>query len=172
MGYESFQDYLEKRTLDDIMEDYDEQRDEWITELWTENGFVKSFRHRNGRTFYCEQIDDYTVDEKIAKVLDGKTVEAQMAYYFVTESRRLYETAFSEITKEDLSEKAVSLSDYEGVVELLLKGKILVGATIRGNAGPEKLLPGKSVCICFASDREDSGTKDREDDICLLFDEK
>ena len=172
MGYESFQDYLEKRTLDDIMEDYDEQRDEWITELWTENGFVKSFRHRNGRTFYCEQIDDYTVDEKIAKVLDGKTVEAQMAYYFVTESRRLYETAFSEITKEDLSEKAVSLSDYEGVVKLLLKGKILVGATIRGNAGPEKLLPGKSVCICFASDREDSGTKDREDDICLLFDEK
>lgn len=172
MGYESFQDHLEKRTLDDIMEDYDEQRDEWITELWTENGFVKSFRHRNGRTFYCEQIDDYTVDEKIAKVLDGKTVEAQMAYYFVTESRRLYETAFSEITKEDLSEKAVSLSDYEGVVELLLKGKILVGATIRGNAGPEKLLPGKSVCICFAPDREDSGTKDREDDICLLFAEK
>ena len=172
MGYESFQDHLEKRTLDDIMEDYDEQRDEWITELWTENGFVKSFRHRNGRTFYCEQIDDYTVDEKIAKVLDGKTVEAQMAYYFVTESRRLYETAFSEITKEDLSEKAVSLSDYEGVVKLLLKGKILVGATIRGNAGPEKLLPGKSVCICFASDREDSGTKDREDDIYLLFAEK
>ena len=172
MGYESFQDHLEKRTLDDIMEDYDEQRDEWITYLSMENGFVKSFRHRNGRTFYCEQIDDYTVDEKIAKVLDGKTVEAQMAYYFVTESRRLYETAFSEITKEDLSEKAVSLSDYEGVVKLLLKGKILVGATIRGNAGPEKLLPGKSVCICFASDREDGGTKDREDDICLLFAEK
>lgn len=127
----SFKEYIENRTEADIMEDYGEQRDEWQTLFTMENGKVKSFRH-NGKTFYCEQIDDYKVDLTIEETLKGKTIKKQMDCYYVTESVRLYETAYGEITKERLNEKAVKLSEYNGVIKLLLKSDLLVGAIVEG----------------------------------------
>lgn len=158
-----------ERTLDDIMADYDEQRDEWQTLLSVQDGFVKMFADYNGKKFFCKQITDYVVDEKIEKLLTGKTVKEQMGFYYVTESRRMYATAYGDITKENLSEKAVKLSEYEGIVELLLKEKILVGAVIKGYYGEENLLLGRSVCTYCASDNEGSGTKEREDYAYLIF---
>lgn len=169
MNHESFKEYIEKRTVDDIMEDYEEQRDEWETLLTMEKGKVKSFKHINGKTFYCEQIDNYYVDETVEKILNGKTIEKQMDYYFVTESESLYETAYGEITKERLTEKAVALSEYDGVIKLLLKSNILVGAIIKGYFKNDNLLLDKCVCTYYSSDNEGSGAKEREEYSYLLF---
>lgn len=169
MNDKSFKDYIENRTVADIMEDYGEQRDEWQTLLTVERGKVKSFRHSNGKTFYCEQIDDYNVDDAIEKNLKGKTIEKQMAHYFVTESVRLYETAYGEITKEKLKEKAVNLSEYDGVIKLLLKADILVGAIVEGYFKEGNLLLDRCVCTYCASDNEGSGTKERGDYAYLIF---
>lgn len=169
MNHESFKEYIEKRTIDDIVGDYEEQRDEWETLLTMEKGKVKSFKHTNGKTFYCEQIDNYYVDETVEKILNGKTIEKQMDYYFVTESESLYETAYGEITKERLTEKAVALSEYDGVIKLLLKSNILVGAIVKGYFKNDNLLLDKCVCTYYSSDNEGSGTKEGENYSRLLF---
>lgn len=169
MNDKSFKDYIENRTVADIMEDYGEQRDEWQTLLTMEKGKVKSFRHSNGKSFFCEQIDDYNVDESIVEILKGKTIEKQMDYYFVTESVRLYETAYGEITREKLNERAVNLSEYDGVIKLLLNSDILVGAIVEGYFKEGNLLLDRCVCTYYASDDEGSGTKEREDYAYLIF---
>ena len=169
MGNRTFKEYIENRTVADIMEDYGEQRDEWQTLLTMEEGKVKSFSHSNGKTFYCEQIEDYYIDESIVEILKGKTIEKQMDYYFVTKSVRLYESSYGEITKEKLNEKAVHLSEYEGVIKLLLKSDILVGAVVKGYFKDGNLLLDRCVCTYYASDNEGSGTKDREDYVYLIF---
>lgn len=169
MDDKSFKEFIENRTVADIMEDYEEQRDEWQMLLTMESGKVKSFRHSNGKTFFCEQIEDYNIDESIVEILKGKTIEKQMDYYFVTESVRLYETAYGQITKERLNEKAVNLSEYDGVIKLLLKADILVGATVKGYFKEGNLLLDRCVCTYYASDNEGSGTKDREDYAYLIF---
>ena len=169
MSDKSFKEYIENRTVADIMEDYGEQRDEWQTLLTMENGKVKSFRHSNGQTFYCEQIDDYKVDPTIEETLKGRTIEKQMDYYYVTESVRLYETAYGEITKARLNEKAVKLSEYDGVIKLLLKSDLLVGAIVEGYFSKGNLLLDRCVCTYYASNNEGSGTKDRTDYAYLIF---
>ena len=152
MNDKSFKDYIENRTVADIMEDYGEPVDEWQTLLIMKHGKVKSFRHSNGKTFYCEQIDNYNIDESIAEILKGKTIEKQMEYYFVTESVRLYETSYGCIS-----------------YNLLLKDDILVGATVKGYFKEGNLLLDRCVCTYYASDNEGSGTKDREDYAYLIF---
>lgn len=169
MNDKSFKDYIENRTVADIMEDYGEQKDEWQTLLTMKHGKVKSFRHSNGKTFYCEQIDNYNIDESIAEILKGKTIEKQMDYYYVTESVRLYETAYGEITKERLNEKAVKLSEYDGVIKLLLKSDILVGAIVEGYFKKGNLLLDRCVCIYYDSENDGSGTKERTDYAYLIF---
>ena len=134
-----------------------------------DNGKVKSFRHGNGKTFYCEQIDDYKVDPTIEETLKGKTIEKQMDYYYVTESVRLYETAYGEITKERLNEKAVKLSEYDGVIKLLLKSDILVGAIVEGYFKKGNLLLDRCVCIYYDSENDGSGTNERTDYAYLIF---
>lgn len=172
MSNDGFKDFIEKRTIEDIMEDYGEQKDEWVTYLSMNNGLVQQFRHSNGKTYFCKQIEDCTLDNKISDLLSGKTVEEQMSYYYVTESKRLYDTAYGEITKEQLSESAMALADYDGIIKLLLKEKILVGAVIKGYFGNGNLLLDRSVCTYYALDNEGSGTKEREDYAYLIFCEK
>lgn len=175
MSDNGFKEYIENRSLSDIMEAYDEQRDEWETLLIMENGYVVKFRHDNGKDFFCEQFnpenEEYVVSENIIKVLEGKTVQQQMEHYYVTKSARLYSTAYGDITKDELREKAVKLCDYDGVIQLLLKGEILVGAKIKGCWRESILLPEKRVCTYYACDNEGSGTKEREDYAYLIFKE-
>ncbi|MCD7796305.1 MAG: hypothetical protein LUG95_01380 [Clostridiales bacterium] len=92
-----------------------------------------------------------------------------MDFYYVTKSRSLYSTAYSEITDEKLTENSVKLSDYDGVQTLLLKGDILIGARIKSWWGDGILLPEQCVCTYYASDNEGSGTNDREDYAYLIF---
>lgn len=173
MSDNGFKDYIENRTLDDIMAAYDEQRDEWETLLIIENDEVRKFRHSNGKDFFCQQYnpqdEEYVVNEKMKEILSGKTVEEQMEHFFVTNSIRLYSTAYGEITKDNLRENAVKLCDYDRVTELLLKGKILVGAKIKSHWGEGFLLPEKRVCTYYACDNEGSGTKECEDYAYLIF---
>ncbi len=169
MGQGEFEKYMKDRTIEDIMEDWGEQRDEWVTQISMSDGFVNQFLHSNGRTYFCQQHPDYEVDEKIREALQGKTVEEQMEYYYVTKSYRLYSTAYGEITKERLAERAVKLSEYEGVTELLLKENILIGAVVKGHWGNGDLLLNRCVCTYYASDNEGSGTKEREDYAYLIF---
>ncbi|MBO5462370.1 MAG: hypothetical protein J6A49_03560 [Clostridia bacterium] len=68
-----------------------------------------------------------------------------------------------------MRENAVKLCDYDRVTELLLKGKILVGAKIKSHWGEGFLLPEKRVCTYYACDNEGSGTKEREDYAYLIF---
>lgn len=174
MSDNGFKNFIENRTAADIMGDYGEQRDEWETLLSVKDGEVARFRHSNGRDFFCERCDrevaDCNVTDEMLKTLSGKTVERQMEYFYVTESRRLYETAYGEITKEMLQERAHKLCDYDGVKTLLVKDGILVGAKIRAWWNDEGSLYRKNpVCTYYACDNEGSGTKEREDYAHLLF---
>lgn len=173
MGYKSFKEYIENRTVAEIMEDYGEQRDEWETLLVVKDGVVVKFRHRNGRTFFCTQYcpDDgkFKVNAELEKILSGKTVEKQMDYFYITKSEKISKTAYGEITQEQLKEHAVNLCEYDGIVKLLLNDEILVGAIVKGQWGDEVLLPGQPVCTYYASDNEGSGCNEREDYIYLIF---
>lgn len=176
MSHENFKDFIENRTVADIMEDYGEQRDEWQTLLVTDENGVKRFRHENGKDFFCEQYvqsdsdeEEYVISDEILKVLSGKTIEQQMAYYYVTESTTLSSRSYGEITREDLRENSVKLCDYNGVKTLIVKDRILIGARIEAYWGDGVLLPGRSVCTYYASDNNGSGYKEREDYTYLIF---
>jgi len=173
MSDNRFKEYIENRTAAEIMADYGEQRDEWKILPMTKKDHVGSLHHSNGKTYVCEQYEpkdkEYVIKDELLDILSGKTIEQQMDYYYVTESRRLFSTAYGEITKDDLNEKAVKLSDYDGVIHLLIKSSILIGAKIEAYWGDGILLPEKPVCTYYASDNEGSGTKEREDYAYLLF---
>ncbi len=174
MSNDGFKDFIKNLTAADIMNDYGEQRDEWETLLSVKDGEVVHFRHSNGRDFFCEKYEgeyaDCNVIDEMLKFLSGKTIEQQMEYYYVTESRSFYNTAYGKITKENLRKFADKLCDYEGVRTLLVKERILVGAKIDAMWGGEgKLFRKKPVCTYYASDNEGSGTKEREDNAHLMF---
>ncbi|MCD7891435.1 MAG: hypothetical protein LUG26_06670 [Ruminococcus sp.] len=106
MNGKEFAEIMKNKSLDDIMEDHDDQQNEWETLLVKDENGVKRFRHKSGKDFFCEQYKpdgtEYIVNEKIAEALSGKTIEQQIEHYYVTESRRLYSTAYGEITDDDL----------------------------------------------------------------------
>ncbi len=166
-------EFIENRTLDDIMESYDEQREEWVTELVVKDGNVISFRHKNGKIFYCKQCDSdnsaYNVSDEIRAISEGKTIEQQMEHFYVTSSYKFYSTAYGEITKEDVKKYSVKLSEYNGVKNLLLKDKILIGATIKSWCDEGDLLLNNPVCTYYTSDNEGSGTKERDDYAYLIY---
>lgn len=174
MSDDGFKKYIENKTAEDIMNEYGEQKDEWETLLCVKDGEVVRFRHSNGKDFFCEQCDaeyaDCNVDDEMLKILSGKTIEQQMEYFYVTESRRFYNTEYGEITKENLHKYAYKLCDYEGVRALLVKNGILVGAKIDAMWNKTgKLFRKKPVCTYYASDNEGSGTKERKDNAYLIF---
>ena len=166
-----FKEYIEKRSVVDIMSDYSEQSDEWERLIVTKEGKLISFRHSNGREFFCEQIEDYTIPETVAKTLKGKTVENQMKHYGVIETTKFSKMYYGEETEARTIENAVSLSEYNDVRRLLLKGDILVGAIVKGYFKDGNLLLDKCVCTYYASDDEGSGSNDREDYANLIFSE-
>lgn len=173
MDDKGFQKYMENRTIEDIMNDYGEQRDEWETLLAVKDGEVVRFRHSNGRDFFCElfaaEYADCNVTDRMREILSGKTIEQQMEYFYVTESRKFYNTAYGEVTKENLQRYAVKLCDYEGIRTLFVKNRVLVGVKIETMWGEGKLFLKKPVCTYRASDNEGSGTKEREDYAYLIF---
>lgn len=173
MSESGFKEYIENRNIEDIMNDYGEQHDEWETMLAVKKDEVVRFLHKNGKTFFCEQYnpnnEKYVVKEEIREVLSGKTIEQQMEHFFITESRRLYSTSYGNISKDDLKENAVKLCDYTGVKNLLVKDKALIGAKIDAYWGDGVLLLDKPVCTYYACDNEGSGTKEREDYAYLIF---
>lgn len=57
MNEKGFKEFIENRTIEDIMEDYGEQRDEWETLLERRDGNTVRFKHSNGKTFFCTQYD-------------------------------------------------------------------------------------------------------------------
>lgn len=57
MSENGFKEYIENRTVDDIMEAYGEQRDEWETLLTVENGVVRRFRHSNEKTDISSEVN-------------------------------------------------------------------------------------------------------------------
>lgn len=156
------------------MNDYGEQKDEWENLLSVKDGEVVRFHHSNGRDFLCEKYEgeyaNCNVTDEMLKFLSGKTIERQMEYYYITESRRLYNTVYGEITKEKLQKFADKFCDYKGVRTLLVKEGILVGAKINAMwDGEGKLFRKKPVCTYYAGDNEGSGTKEREDNAHLMF---
>ena len=57
MSNNGFKDFIENRTVADIMNDYGEQRDEWETLLSVKDGEVVRFRHSNGRQgFFLREV--------------------------------------------------------------------------------------------------------------------
>lgn len=173
MDNDGFKKYIENRTIADIMDDYGEQRDEWETLLSVRDGEVVRFRHSNGRDFFCEPYEgeyaDCNITDEMRRILSGKTIEQQMEYFCVTESRTFYNMAYEEITSENLRRYAAKLCDYEGVRALFVKNGILVGAKIDAMWGEGKLFLKNPVCIYYASNNEGSGTKEREDYEYLIF---
>lgn len=172
MSEKGFKEYILNRTIEDIMDCYGEQHDEWETMLVIKKEAVR-FRHKNGKDYFCEQYnpnnEKYIVKEEIKEVLSGKIIEQQMEHFLITESKRLYSTSCENINKDDLKENAVKLCDYKGVKKLLVKDKILIGARIDTYCGDDVLLLDKPVCTNCDCDNEGSTAKEQEDHVYLIF---
>lgn len=162
-----------EKNLDDIMNDYAEQRDEWETILSIQDGQVKQFKHSNGKQYFCALCtDDITIkdEQKLVELLQNKTVEQQMEHFYITESAKLSRLSYEEVTKGQLTERATKLSDYN-IIKLIMKNGIIVGVIVNGYWGIEPLYVGESVCTYYASDNNGSGSNDREDNIYLIVSE-
>jgi len=173
MENKDFKDFIMNRTIEDIMEDYGEQRDEWQTMLSMKDGYVVQFRHSNGRTFFCEQYKPEfgatSISHEQELLLSTQSVEKQMSYFYITSSAKFCKSAYGEITKEQLREKTIRLSDYPDIIMLIMKEKTLVGVIIKGYYGDEPLMIDSPVCTYYASDNNGSGSNEREDYAYLMF---
>lgn len=173
MENKNFKAFVMNRTIEDIMEDYGEQRDEWQTMLYIKDGYVSQFRHSNGRDFFCTQykpkFGELAISKKQELLLSGQSVEKQMSYFYITNSAKFCKSAYGEITSEQLREKTTKLCDYPEIIKLILKEKILVGVIVKGYYGNEPLMIDSPVCTYYASDNNGSGNNEREDYIYLMF---
>ncbi|MCD7796306.1 MAG: hypothetical protein LUG95_01385 [Clostridiales bacterium] len=52
MSDDKFKEYMENRTVDDIMEEYSDQHGEWETLFVRDSSGVKRFCHKNGSDFF------------------------------------------------------------------------------------------------------------------------
>ena len=104
--------------------------------------------------------------------LEGKTLDEQMEHFRITLSVETAQTAYGEVTNEQLCRRGTCpLADYSRFRGLIVRDGLIVGALIR-QWGPEDVdtpcPPYGHVCVYYASDDEGSGTKDREDNAYLI----
>ncbi len=101
--------------------------------------------------------------------LKGKSIEEQMDFYRITESRQLARTSYGQVDKETVTKRCYKLTEYENVKGLVVRDGILVGVRMNGWWNGEKVvLPYQCVLTYYASDNEGSGTNDREDYAYLV----
>lgn len=168
----SAEEYYNNRTVADIMEDWGEQRDEWVTLVSVKDNIVRQFRHSNGNQYFTvEYKPEYGVvnfPDGFEKKLEGKSLEQQMEHYAISESRVMLKTAYGEITNEDVRKYCTRLSECKDVLKLIVRDRQLVGVVYKGYYGTGHLLPYNSICTYYACDNEGSGNNEREDYAYLL----
>ena len=147
MTYKNFEEYIKKRSVDEIMEDYGEQQDEWQTLVVRKDGYVSQFCHNNGNNYFCIQykpeFGEVLLREEQKNLLVNKTVENQMSYFYV-----------------QTGEEKIALSDFVRVVRLILEDEMLVGAVVEKSGVESVLMMENSIC-------ENEANKKGE--ISLLF---
>lgn len=107
----------------------------------------------------------------------GKTLEEQMGYYRIVESRCYSSTAYGEITKENKTGFGYALENYPDLTALIVEDGVLIGVCIytafkKYNYGTP-MFPYVNLCTYYASDNNGSGYKDREDyaHLCCVIPE-
>lgn len=162
----------QERAIEDIMETWGEQRDEWVTELSSDGEEVKQFRHRNGKQYFTETYreKDGVIDwpDGFEARLEGKTLEQQMECYVITESISMSKRAYREITSEEIKMKCTRLADCKEIQKLIVRGKQLVGVVFKGYWHTARLMPYQSVCTYYDSENNGAGYKEREDYAYLI----
>ena len=133
---DKYGEYFINRTIDDIMTEYGEEREEYETLFERKDGHVVRFKHNNGRTFFCVQYDsDYIgtvlLDQEKNK---NRTIEKQMERFFISTSSELYiNVCKKQYDNNALVTDAIKLCDYDGIEKLVLKEDVLIGVMIKGS---------------------------------------
>lgn len=162
------------RTIEDIMEAWGEQRDEWVTELVVDRdrNMVLEFRHSNGKTYFTEayQEKDGAIEwpDGFEARLEGKTLEQQMKCYAITESIHMSRSSYGEITGDDVRTKCKRLADCEEIQRLIVRERQLVGVVFKGYWSAVRLMPYRRVCTYYASENDGAGYNEREDYAYLI----
>ncbi len=118
---------------------------------------------------YRPDFGEVKFPEGFEEKLKGKSIEEQMNFYRITESRQLARTSYGQVDKETVTKRCYKLTEYENVEGLVVRDGILVGVRMTDwwNSG-QAVLPYGCVLTYYASDNEGSGTKDREDYAYLI----
>lgn len=118
---------------------------------------------------YRPEFGEVKFPEDFEEKLKGKSIEEQMDFYRITESRQLARTSYGQVDKETVTKRCYKLAEYENVKGLIVRGGILVGVRMTGWWNSEQVvLPYQGVLTYYASDNEGSGTNDREDHAYLI----
>lgn len=85
MNDEGFKKFIKNRTIEDIMNDYADQRDEWETLVEIKDGYIVRFKHNNGKYFFCMQYEgeNGAVILMPEKTAENKTISEQMESLFI-----------------------------------------------------------------------------------------
>ena len=119
-----------------------------------------------------------TWPEGFLEQLKGKSLEEQMAFYRIVETRCHSRTAYGEVTKENKHEFGYALEAYSGLTALVMDDGVLIGVRIKSAwdryGYGAVALPYQDICTYYASDNNGSGYNDREDyaHLCCVVPEK
>ena len=128
---------------------------------------------REGREFpteaYQEMFGEISLPEGFEDGLRARDLPGQMDCYRITETAALASTAYGEVVRSEYFDSSAKLQDYPGLVNLIVKDGLLVGARIRSWPNETSpLLPYGKACTYYASDNDGSGSRDREDNAWLI----
>ena len=149
MSDNGFKDYIEKRTVEQVMEDYSDQHDEWRRSYVSYDGDKKIFHHVNGNSFEIENCDDESMEVKpeIRFLLMSSSLEQQLERFFVTENMALYEAPRKETPYMQYEENGIRLSRYKDAKKLIIKDNVLAAVAVDTPDGIGILQPDRPLCI-------------------------
>ena len=164
-----------EKSLDEIMQEYDEQKDEWETLLSMHNGSVERFMLiPGGRNFYCVQYDKDLQDLKLSEAdineLKKETVSKQIGHYQISELTILSSSSYGDVVDEKRNERLISLSEYPNLKRIVLYNNVIVGAIVTDAFNKDAFLSvDNTILTYYASDNEGAGSKDCEVSVRLLL---
>lgn len=126
------------------------------------------------KTAIRREVESYLNKDFLA-ALKGKSLEEQMEYYRIVESKYYSKTAYGEITKSNMSEYGYALKDYKGLKALIVEDDVIIGVCIDGfgcyNLIGKVAFPYRDVCTYYASDNDGAGSSDCADyaHLCLVM---
>lgn len=150
MSDNGFKDYIEKRTVEQVMEDYSEQHDEWRESCVSHDGDKKIFHLANGNSFEIEVCAKGSMDMKpeIGIYLRHTSPENQLERFFITENKELFEASCAgPISYEQFQKDSVCVSRYKNARKIFFCDGVFAGAAVDTSDGIGILQPDHSLRI-------------------------